>query len=490
MAAKPKKPKPGATWLGVVKHASAGIRIPELFLPGILSAYRKRNAAGELSLSFGRETAPENVIRARPGRWEITRGHTGTSIKKYMTMGAREAEKAGVTVEIEADHLIIIGSQAAALQRIAGHHVDSHLSPEELERSLAYYRMCLDEAAEVGVMGCLTIDASDLFWLAADRLSPARVRRLFAERYAPAQARKLLGRYGRTFVFPAPGGKKVRVTISELQAMRLALKFQHSLDVSLQIYKYCEQKLGHNRFSVEIALDETAEMTTPRESLFYLTESKAIGLPCHYLGPHVGFAKRVDYTGEMAALERRVRQHHAIAQGVCGALLSIHSGDGSTPYSGKGKGTYEALLRGTGGDLKFKISDVVYELLMEMLASLPARSEGRRLYESIFDGVLKLLREQVQENGPLVTPLLLKQLRQYDRQVKRNPKRKRQPRSQFFRFNAYLALNMRDEKGRRYFRDALVKYVKGDQEFRARFDEEVEALILRMIDGLKLGDNL
>ena len=148
------------------------------------------------------------------------------------------------------------------------------------------------------------------------------------------------------------------------------------------------------------------------------------------------------------------------------------------------------LLGGTGGDLKFKISDVVYELLMEMLASLPARSEGRRLYESIFDGVLKLLREQVQENGPLVTPLLLKQLRQYDRQVKRNPKRKRQPRSQFFRFNAYLALNMRDEKGRRYFRDALVKYVKGDQEFRARFDEEVEALILRMIDGLKLGDNL
>jgi hypothetical protein len=490
MAAGPKRPTAGNTWLGVVKHPSTGIRIPELLLPGILAAYRRREAAGELSLSFGRETAPERVIRAKPGAWEITRGHTGTSIKKYMTMGAREAEKAGVTVEIEADHLIIIGSQAAALQRIAGHHVESHISPEELETSLDYYRMCIDEAAEVGVMGCLTIDASDLFWLEADRLSSSRVRKLFAQRYSPAGARKLLGRYRDRFRFRAPGGKRVRVTITELQAMRLALKFQDSLDASAELYRYCRGRLGHGRFSVEIALDETARVTSPRETLFYLTEWKAMRLPCHYVGPNVGFAKRVDYTGDLATLERRVRQQHAIAQGVCGALLSIHSGEGSTPYSGKGKGSYEALLAGTGGDLKFKISDVYYELLMEMLAALPARSEGRRLYERIFDGVLALLRDEVRSQGPLVTPLLVQQLEDHDRRIKRDPGSRYDPRAQFFRFNAYLALNMRDDRGRRCFRDALVRYVKGDRAFRAKLDQEVEALTLRMIDGLNLGDNL
>lgn len=489
MASRPTKTKPGAAWLGVVKHPSTGIRIPEVFLPGILAAYRKRNTAGELSLSFGRETAPEEVIRARPGAWEITRGHTGTSIREYMTVGAREAEKAGVTVEIEADHLIIIGSQAAALQRLAGHHVESHISPEELEKSLDYYRMCIDEAAEVGVMGCLTIDASDLYWMEADRLSSARVRRLFAERYEPAQARTLLGRYGETLSFPAPGGKQVRVTLSELQAMRLALKFRDSLTVSARICQYCKRKLGRKPFSVEIALDETAELTAPRETLFYLTEWKAMGLPCHYLGPNVGFAKRVDYTGELAALERRVRQQHAIAQGVCGALLSIHSGDGSSPYSGKGEGVYEAILAGTGGDVKFKISDVYYELLVDMLCALPAGSEGRRLYESIFDGVLKLLRDELMRGGALVTPLLVRQLEEYDRQIERDPGRERDSRAQFFRFNAYLALNMRDKAGKRYFRDALVNYVKEDRAFRAKFDDEAEALMLRLVDGLNLANN-
>jgi len=99
---------PGPTCLGVVKHPAIGIRIPELLLPGILAAYKERNVAGGLMLSFGRETAPEEVIRAEPGVWEITRGHTGTSIKQYMTMGGQAAAEAGVTVEIEADHLIVI----------------------------------------------------------------------------------------------------------------------------------------------------------------------------------------------------------------------------------------------------------------------------------------------------------------------------------------------------------------------------------------------
>ncbi len=482
--------KPGPTSLGVVKHPAIGIRLPELFLPGILTAYKARNVAGDLMLSFGRETAPEQVIKAKPGVWEITRGHTGTSIKKYMTMGAREATKAGVTVEIEADHLIVIGSATAAVQRIAGYHAESHISPQELKKSLEYNKLAVDEAAATGVVGCFTTDTSDLFWLEADRLSAARVRKLFAERFKPTEARKLLARYGRKRTFKAPGGKQVSVSISGVRAMRLALKFQDSLKINAQIYRYCKRKLGRKPFSFEISLDETADMTDPKETLFYLTEWKALGLPCHYFAPNIGFGKRADFKGDMAALERRTRQHHAIAQGVSKALLSIHSGSGTTPYSGKGKGTYEALLAATGGELKYKISGVYFELLMEMLAALAPRSKGRKLYNEIFDAVLKLLKTEVRKGGPLAQPLLIEQLDKYDRQVKRNPRKKRDPRADFFRFNSYLALNMRDEAGKRYFRDALVKYVKGDQEFRSRFDEEVKALTLRLIDGLDFADNL
>ena len=118
---KPSTPfPPGPQWLGVTRHASTGIRLPELFLPGILAALRRRDVPGELTLSFGRETAPESVINAPPGEWEITRGHTGTSIREYMSTAAREARRVGVPVEIEGDHLILIGSQAASLRRLAG----------------------------------------------------------------------------------------------------------------------------------------------------------------------------------------------------------------------------------------------------------------------------------------------------------------------------------------------------------------------------------
>ncbi|MCD6360230.1 MAG: hypothetical protein J7M38_05135 [Armatimonadetes bacterium] len=482
------EPRPGAVWLGVTRHPSTGIRLPEVFLPGILAAWKERGIAGTLSLSFGRETAPEAVINAPPGTWEITRGHTGTSIREYMTAAAREAERAGVTVEVEADHLIIIGSQSAALRRLTGDHAHAHISPEELERSLDYYRMCLDEAAEVGNMGCLTIDPSDLFWTEADHLPGERVRELFAERFPGVEGDELLSRYGKTQRFPAPGGRTVQVTVSELQAMRLALKFADSLRVSRELYDYTREALGHERFSVEIALDETAEPTGPRDTLFWLTEARAIGLPIHYVGPHLGFAKRVDYTGDLKLLERRTRQQHAISQGVCGALLSIHSGDGSSPYSGKGEGVYEALVRATGGELKFKISDVYFELLMDMMAALPAGSEGRRLFERIFDEVEGYLREQVKQGGPLNTPMLVEQLAQYDRDVARSPDRRRDSRAQFFRFHQFLALNLRDGSGRRHLREAIIGFVRGDANFRAAFDDEARALMLRMVDGLGLAD--
>ena len=90
----------------------------------------------------------------------------------------------------------------------------------------------------------------------------------------------------------------------------------------------------------------------------------------------------------------------------------------------------ERLLAATGGDLKYKISGVYFELLLEMLAALPARSEGRRLYNGIFDAVLKLLKAEVRKGGALAQPLLVAQLSKYDRQTARNPKRRRDPRAE------------------------------------------------------------
>jgi len=476
----------GAAWLGVIRHPSTGIRLPELFLPGILTAYKARGVPGELTLSFGRETAPESVIAAPPGTWEITRGHTGTSIREYMTLGDRAARRLGVAVEIEADHMILIGSQAASLRRIAGDHAPGHVSPEQLRRSLDYYRLCIDEAAATGLVGCFTIDASDLYWFGADRLKAAEVESQFQGRFPGQVGRDLLARYGRTWRLPAYGGGHVIVSLTHPQAMRLALKFHDSLQASAELYRYCRTKLGDRPFSWEIALDETARPTTPREALFYLVEWQSLGLPCHYLGPNIGFAKRLDYTGNMAALTRRVRQQDAIVRALAGGLLSIHSGDGTNPDTNKGAGTWAAIVAGCGGDCKFKVSDQYYELLMEHLAALPEGGPGRNLYENIFDAVEAYLRDEVATNGPLVTPLLRRQIIAYDRMLRRDPTHRRHPRAEFFRFNEYLSPNLRDADGRRPWREALLRFVRGDAAFRTRFNESVEALTLRMIDGLWL----
>jgi len=109
------RPIRGPTYLGSLARPAVGIRIPEILLNGILEACKKRNVAIGFSLSFGRETAPEYVINAAPGKYPIVMGHTGTSITKYALMAAQAAREKGVPVEIEAGHVMIAGSAAEAV---------------------------------------------------------------------------------------------------------------------------------------------------------------------------------------------------------------------------------------------------------------------------------------------------------------------------------------------------------------------------------------
>jgi hypothetical protein len=473
-------------YLGPTRHPAIGIRIPEIFLTGILRAYKKRNVAGGFMLSFGRETAPESVIEAAPGHFEITRGHTGTSIKRYITMGADSATSEGMVVEIEADHLIVIGSSSRAVKRIAGvHEGGAEISEEELERSMQYNLLEVDEALSTGHVNCFTVDTSDLFDLRASSLSVAQLRAAF-ERTCRGSG-ELLGRYaGRRFAFAGKG--KNNLTVTEPEAMRLALKYGKSILVNGRIYDYIAGRMGMP-FGFEISLDETKDRTKEVELLFYLNEWKKTGRHADFVAPNIGFRKRMDFSGDLKSLEEHVARLSAIARSF-GVLLSIHSGSGTTPYSGKGVGTYGALLRGSGGRLKYKISGVYYELLLQILASFPSRSKERALYNEIFDSVYRYLGDQVRDNGPLASQLLERQLTTYRRQLKEEKAKARDPRAAFFRFNSYLALNLRDERGRRRFRGGLVRHYGRNLLLKGRVDRETERLTLRLIDGLRFSNNV
>jgi len=475
----------GPRYLGPIRHPAIGIRIPEIFLAGILRAYRRGNVAGGLMLSFGRETAPESVIEATPGSFEITRGHTGTSIRKYITMGAEAALREGVAVELEADHIMVISSSARAVKRIAGvHEAETGTSEEEFKKSMQYNSLAIDEALSTGLVNCFTVDTSDLFDDAAKSREGAQLRLEFE---GVRMSDDLMSRYSdRTFDFAGREGFSLKFT--ETEVMRLALRYGRSIDVGGQIYNYIVERIGRP-FGFEISLDEAKEETKEKDLLFYLNEWKSSGRHVDFVAPNIGFKKRTDFHGDLRRLERRVARLSEISRSF-GALLSIHSGSGTTPYSGKGRGTYGALLRGSGGNLKYKISGVYYELLLQVLASTPPRSKERRLYNQIFDAVLEYLKEQVSKGRPLSSQLLGRQLSAYERGVREGRAERRDPRAVFFRFNSYLALALRDGKGRRYLREGLVGLYGRDPSIRRKVDVETERLTTRLLDGLHFGNNI
>ena len=476
-------------YLGKIHHPALGIRIPEVVLPGMFTSLKEHNTAATLMLSFGRETAPQKVIDAPPGVYEMTLGHTGTSIRHYQTAAQKGAQKYRVPIEIEADHLIVVGSSATAVKRIAGVHEVEELSPEQLEKSLQYNFSAVDEAIEHGHVDMFTTDTSDLFWLAADELSASEVDKRFEQKFSAEQKAHYLNRLAnRKFSFRKATGEPFAIQLSEEEVKRLALKFHDSLDVNQRIFQYIQEHLK-NLFGFEISMDETEAKTTVPELFFYLKEWTDRGLPVAYVAPNVGFKKRADFDGDLAELEELAARHAAVAASFDGALLSIHSGSGTTPYSGKGPGTYEALLRATGNRLKYKISGVYYELFMEILAAFPANSDERQLFEDIFQSVEKFLENELEVGGALATPLLQRQLATYREEVAANPAKKFNPRADFFRFHSYLAMNFRNAQGKRLYRNRLVTLYDFSKDFRERVDAEVKALTDRLIEGLHFANN-
>ena len=187
--------KSGSNYLGTIHHPALGVRIPEIFLTGIINALQKHKCAAGLMLSYGRETAPEEIINAPPGRYEITLGHTGTSIKKYLNTGVRAARTAAIPVEMEADHLIITESSAMAVKRIEGVKTPRLVGPAALEKSMQYNVQAIEEAVSTGVVRAFTTDTSDLFDEQAERIKIYGLRKLFAATYSEDERDRITKAY-------------------------------------------------------------------------------------------------------------------------------------------------------------------------------------------------------------------------------------------------------------------------------------------------------
>ena len=472
-------------YLGPVPHPAIGVRMPKIFLEGVLSAFKERNTAGGLMLSYGRETAPQYVIDSKPGVFDITLGHTGVSIKEYILESVAAARRKGVVVEIEADHLII-GSSLQAVQRLYEVRKGTSLDEEVIESSMEYNRRAIDEAVGTGYVNTFTVDATSLIDYKVMEYPQEKVRELFEERVK--DGKDLLKRYAnKNFLFSWINGTVYKVSFTESEVMKAVLAFYRNLEVTKQLYSYIERKMNGQPFGFEIALDEIP-VYTGKELALYLDMWRSMEAHVDFIAPYIGFRKREDHTGSLEELGNRLSFLAAIANGF-GCMLSIHSGSGLTPYTGKGEGVYDCVLRSTGGRVKYKISGIYVELLLELLAN-SKDDRRRRVFEKVFDDVRAYIEEQIRQNTSFASEGLREKYRLYLEDLKAGRCRERDSRADFFRHYSFIALNLRDESGKRYLKEMLEKVYEEDKEFKAEVDREVKALTLRLIDGLNFSNNV
>jgi hypothetical protein len=434
-------------------------------------------------LSCTREAAPKYVIDSPPGKYSPTLGHTGTSISDYILKSSQMARKRNIVVEMEADHLIV-GSYLQAVQRLFGATSEVEMNDEQLSSSLSFVFDAIDEATSTGLVNAFTVDTTSLIDLRVEKCSKEELASKFNDEIP--NGKNLLEEYSREFHLSWIDGSLYKVTFSEEEIMRTALQFNRSLEACSKIYSHIRERMEGKPFGFELTLDELPKQSGT-ELLYYLREWRKMGGHADFIAPNIGFRKRADFQGDLVEFRRQVSFLAALAYG-CGALLSVHSGSGESPYTGKGQGVYRAIVNATGGKVKYKISGVYYELLMDILAKSKT-AEHRRLFETILNDVSSFWRDQIQRNTPLADSAARNMFLAYEKQLKIRGRRLHS-RSDFFRHYSFIALNLRNKSGKRYIKDELLALYENDSRLRRIVDREVKGLTLRLIDGMNFGDNL
>ncbi len=316
--------------------------------------------------SIVRELIPEGVdAQKHPGI-----GHTGG-------YGPRELLRAGLfafaslggysryalPIGADADHAIVVGHDEPALQD-----------------SLAFNKLAMQESLDYTKF---TVDVSHLFGfpVTLSRAEERRVLAIFRERQ-----------------FRIPNVLSDRIELAfefdEAETLRLAHKYWRAAAVHRELYDHAATVCQGRAFDYELSLDETPEAMPPRELLFYLVLlEEAMGLPAGGVasaGPNLGWAKRHDYEGDLGALWEQTNACASILQHR-GAMLSVHSADGVSAWTGKGQGVDEVLAGTSRARLELKVADVYQEVLWEVLQESPLPEE-RELFEEAWRRTLEAAR--------------------------------------------------------------------------------------------------
>ncbi|MEM1526063.1 MAG: tagaturonate epimerase family protein [Ignisphaera sp.] len=468
-------------YLGKLPRPAFGVRIPDIVAPAILKCFKKLNITGTLMLSFNRETAPEKYIKSLDQK-HFYLGHTGTSIGELIDKITHYSSSYSTPVEIEADHVSIMGSVERALKKIAGVLVEEPLTQAEIQFSLEYIEEEFREVSKNGGVDFVTIDTCELINYNADKIPDKEVIDFYESHIEP-DVRKELERYyvDKTFEFVSDD-RILRIKLRKPDVARLYLKYSDSIEYTLKVYDLI-RKYVHNEFGVEIAFDETPYKSNLKDILYFTLELKRRGLEPDFLAPNIGYKKREDYDNELKVLYEDLKNIVTLLNGLS-VNISIHSGSGHNPYSDKGYGVWRTIGIATYGRVKYKMSGVFIQLLLEVMSRMPLGSKPRKIYEEIYDAVIDHLKRVIETKEALYSKELESMLRQYE-----GSKRKWDPRANIFRHYFYVFQALRNEKSCRVYRETLIQLYNEDPELRRAYEHEVYELIERLALALNYTSN-
>ena len=147
------------------------------------------------------------------------------------------------------------------------------------------------------------------------------------------------------------------VELTESACVRAAVKYGRAINqaVSLADYIRSVQTAAGREHEIELSVDETDQPTTLAEHYIIADQCLSRGMKLVSLAPRfIGdFEKGVDFKGDLAALDKSLAEHAAIARLLGPYKLSLHSGSDKLSM-------YASLARATGGCFHVKTAGTSY----------------------------------------------------------------------------------------------------------------------------------
>ncbi|WP_428940177.1 tagaturonate epimerase family protein [Fontivita pretiosa] len=169
-----------------------------------------------------------------------------------------------------------------------------------------------------------TIDPSGEVDAHADDYSPSQLAEKF--KAVAAEVNWIDTYRGRQIRLPTG----TSIDLNEAAVLKAAVKYGRAINMTQRLAQHIDatmKKLG-KPYEIELSVDETPQPTTLAEHWIIADQCRLRGIKLISLAPrYVGeFEKGVDYKGDLAAFERSLADHAAIAHQLGPYKLSLHSG--------------------------------------------------------------------------------------------------------------------------------------------------------------------